>query len=123
VTGRPEVDLAAEIAVLREEVATLRRIVEARRRPRVTVEDSALVLAIAAHARGATFTAGELVQHAALMDAEGLRGAIVDAIGSLHARKLGKRLRRLDGVDVGGGLQIVRIGEDRAGALWAVHAT
>jgi hypothetical protein len=38
----------------------------------------------------------------------------------LSSRRIGKRLKRLEGADVDG-LRVVRDGQDREGAIWSVR--
>jgi hypothetical protein len=80
--------------------------------------DTTLVASIVAVAGERVFTAGELIEHAAV-DAE-LCEALA-AVGARNAKRLGKALRRMDGVDLGG-WRIERVGQDRTGALWRVFA-
>jgi hypothetical protein len=66
-----------------------------------------------------TFAASELIAIAQLPEAADLRGAIVDCIGRLNARALGKLLQAVEG-DTLDGLIVVRTGSDSAGTLWRV---
>lgn len=65
----------------------------------------------------ADFTAGDLVDHANFEPA--VRGALEDACGALSARRLGKLLRRLEGLDFGG-LSVRRERVTREGITWRV---
>jgi len=77
------------------------------------------VLAIHETAGSRLFSAAELVDHAQLTTAGGLRDAIASAVGALNARKVGKALRRLEGQELAG-LLVVRVGADREGAIWNI---
>ena len=107
--------LAAEVALLRADMA---RRIPLRRDAEAT---AALLAAISESVAGRTFSAAELVDHATLTTAGGLRDAIVDAVGSLDARRLGKLLKRMQGAP-GEGLRVVRVGEDGDGARWELWA-
>ena len=61
------------------------------------------------------FTCASLIQDA---DPE-LRAAIVGAVGSLNANKLGKRLSSIEGQNIGG-LRVHRLSERSHVALWVV---
>jgi hypothetical protein len=65
---------------------------------------------------GACFSARELVNHAAV-DAE-LRAALG---GITSPRKIGRRLHRLAGLDIGG-YRLGKVDRDSAGTLWAVES-
>ncbi len=107
--------ILAELRELRAEVAELR----AERRP-VGRADAGLVRAIATAFPGSyVFSARELMEHAQLPTAAPLADALA-ASGSPSARHLGKTLRRIEGRDFDG-LRVVRVGDDRDGAVWQLR--
>ena len=79
--------------------------------------EEALLRAIAKYAPDRAFSNAELVVHAGKVPE--LRAAIVAAVGALNARKLGRALRRVEGVNLGG-LAVGRIGDDGAGLVWFI---
>lgn len=97
---RIAVALEANLAPRRREVGVLLRAIHARVADRV-------------------FVAPELIEYAEISDAEELRSAILAAVGSLNARKLGKLFARVEGEDLGG-YRLRRVGTDRAGITWQV---
>lgn len=103
-------DIAAELL---REVRRIRELLERRQVPR-DERHVALVQAIAAAAGTAAFTSAELLAHAQVEGA--LRDAINAACG-MNGRKLGRALRRIEGLDQGG-LVVERIGEDSSGVIW-----
>lgn len=66
------------------------------------------------------FSSAELSRHATLPAAANLEAAIILSIGSLQPRRIGKALDSLQEKNFGG-LVILRLGEDRNGAFWAVR--
>src|SRR5687768_13377671 len=56
-----------------------------------------LLQAIVTHAGARSFSTSELVIHAALPVAADLRAAILQAVGALNARRLGKQLKTIEG--------------------------
>jgi len=82
--------------------------------------DDLLLVAIANAVGAKAFTAGELIDHADKADDQ-LRTALVASLGEKPApRSLGKQLARMEGKPCGG-LAIWRLGEERAGIIWAVR--
>lgn len=79
------------------------------------------VLLRAIHARVAdrVFVAPELIEYAEISDAEELRSAILAAVGSLNARRLGKRFAEIEGEEIDG-YRLRRVGADRGGICWQV---
>lgn len=106
-----------QAAMLRELVA-IRRLLEARQEPR-SDQHVALLQAIAAAAGSAAFTSAEVIAHAQV--AGELREALMASCG-LSARKLGKLLRKCEGVDAGG-VVIERCGSDSAGVVWVCRVS
>jgi len=111
-----------------EALALLRQILErlvaiearlAVRKPEISAADAELVRRIAEAVGARTFSGWEVVDHARLPGAADLRAAVVAAIGSENSQRLGKRLQRVEGQDVGG-LRVVRVGVDRDGVLWRI---
>ena len=120
--NRPAVTLEDVLAELRE----LRRVVDdlaARHGPRMpfSAADVALVAAIHEAVGPRPFCSWQLIDHAELQVSAALAEAIVDAIGALNARKLGKLLRRIEGQDVQG-LRAERVAASREGLVWRVTA-
>jgi hypothetical protein len=106
----------------RQVLALLERIAIAVERRRLTPsEDNALLLrAISAAAGVRAFSTKELIAHAQEADGE-LRTALLASCG-LNARRLGKLLRRLEGVEHGG-ILIERVGQDEAGVSWVCRVS
>ena len=104
------------VELLREIRDLLRRAEDRATGRRVPRDDRhvALVRAIAGAARGLAFTSAELIAHAQVEGA--LRDALV-ACDALNARRLGKLLRRIEGVEIGG-LVVERVGESGEGVVW-----
>jgi hypothetical protein len=79
-----------------------------------------LALAIHAHAGEGVFTVGDLLL-AAQAESD-LRDAIIDEIGSLNPRRLGKLLARIEGeIHEENGLAVVRVGASNS-VLWGVRS-
>lgn len=106
-----------ELEIVREELRQIREVVMPRG---ASLEDTALVIAIRRHVADAVFSVGDLIEHARLPQASALAAAIVAAVGALNARKLGQRLRRLEGEQCDG-IEIVRVSSDRDGAVWGAR--
>jgi hypothetical protein len=111
------------LALLRQiaaDVQALRAAFE-RRPDAVPTPDVAapLVQAIAATCGDLAFSAAELVRHAALPEFATLRAALIAAVGELNARRIGKWLRKVEGVDLGG-LRVIRLALDRDGVVWQI---
>ena len=66
-----------------------------------------------------SFSVSELVMHARLPLAEGLRSAIIDAVGEMNARRLGQLLLRHVNRDIAG-VRIYRLGVDSDGVIWGL---
>jgi hypothetical protein len=113
------IELLGEI---RDELRAVRRLLE-EARPRAEPGDSRyveLVAAIRSAAADRVFSSAELIAHCEV--APELGQAIAAAVGSLNVRKLGRALRRCEGMDVGG-LIVSRIGQDSAGVAWRVRVS
>jgi len=113
-------ELLIELREVRAELRALRE------RPRVTPgsrtyeQRATLLLALFERAADSVFSTSELAADATRPGNETLREAILRANGgSLNPRHLGKLLRALEGVNIGG-LRIVRCGVDRLGVIWTV---
>jgi hypothetical protein len=78
------------------------------------------VIAIRKHVADALFSTAEVIAHARLPRYEALTAAIMGAIGALNGKKLGQRLKRLEGIPCDG-IEIVRLSSDRDGALWGAR--
>jgi hypothetical protein len=85
--------------------------------PKSCTDDARFLAAIAASVHGHAFSARELVNHATV-DRE-LRAAL-DGVTS--AKRIGKRLHRLAGQDVGG-FRLCRVDRDRDGTIWSVQVS
>jgi hypothetical protein len=108
-----------ELRALRAELAAAR----SQRVPGIPAADQALVRAIFAVLPMKAFAAWEIADYARdrnLKRAPELEAAVLAAVGSLSSRRIGKRLKRLEGADVDG-LRVVRDGQDREGAIWSVR--
>jgi hypothetical protein len=97
------------------EFRKLREVLEGRRVPR-DERHAELVRQVARAAGEAAFSSSELIRHAQIDEA--LRAAI-EACSGLSGRRLGRLLRRLEGVELGGHA-IERCGEDSGGVIWLV---
>ena len=109
---------AGRLVEIRDELRGLRADLGRRKAP--ADGDEALIellRCIRARACDAVFAAGELVADAAQPPNEGLYAAIVRANGDANPKRLGKLLRKIEGVDYGG-FQIRRLGIDRLGVIW-----
>ncbi len=113
--------LLAEIRAVRDEVAALRRELEALRLARVTRaadSDVVLVPAISSAIGHRVFSSAELWRHAAMVD-NSLRETFT-ALGIKNPQQLGKRLQALQGRVIDG-LVVARGRDDNAGAQWAIE--
>ena len=113
------------IELLRELVAEVAGLRCAMERPRQLQDDRAAVLemltAINSAVADRAFTARDILAHAALPQSWRLQTAIGAVVGAgSPARTLGRALRRIDGLALGG-LSVQRIGENRDGAIWLVR--
>lgn len=88
------------------------------RRPQTDAAN--LLRLIATFAGDRAFSARELVDHAKLPTSSDLLAAIVAAVGTVNPRKLGKCLRRLEGLDLDG-LRLEVVGVDRSGLIWLLR--
>jgi hypothetical protein len=103
-------------------LALLRQVQDEAHAISVSLEPAAtqnLMLAIVEAVGSLIFTSAELVRHAEL--APSLRAAILQSVGRLSARRLGKLLHRLEGVAFEGFMIERVLGRDREGALWVVR--
>ena len=118
--------LALLLAEQREVLAELRALradLAGRGAPRQAgPETAALLLAIRATCGDYIFTCCDLVEHAALPSASDLQSAIVTAIGTMSPRRIGKRLRAIEGQEFDG-LIVRRHGSGRDGVEWRVSNT
>ena len=64
-----------------------------------------------------SFTIRELLMHSNVDSL--LRAAIIGFAGTTNARKLGKKFSEIEGVNFDG-LRVVRVGNDRDGAVWGI---
>ena len=108
-------ELTLEVRALSARIDAL--CAERERRPPDEPAVRPLLHAIALATGGRKFTVAELFEHAEVV--EPLRDAIVDVVGEINGRRLGKLLRRLDGRELDG-LRVARIGADREGISWCV---
>ena len=99
-----------------QELRAIRQALERRQTPRDD-QHAALLQAIAQAAGSAAFTSAELIAHASV--AGELRTAFLASCG-LSARKLGRLLRKCEGVECGG-VVIERVGADNSGVVWVVR--
>ena len=106
---------AIRAALEREELRALRR-------RDTSAADAELVQALFAVLKGKRFAAWEVADYAGDTSLEyvRLRAAVEASIGSADSRRIGKALKRLQAMSLGG-LVIEREGENREGALWRVR--
>lgn len=107
------------------ELQELRAAVAARpgRKPTCSAEDLALVQAIHLAVGSRAFVASEIIDYMLAPRMKGaaeICAALRAAIAEPDSRRLGKLLKRLDGLDLDG-FRVVRVGEDREGAVWSVE--
>ena len=100
-------DLPARIAALERQLAELR----------VQLDAQMLAGIVAVVRSGVAFSANELWRHRRVAPALQTLFDEVLRIGS--ARRLGKRLQRMQGRDLGG-FKLIRVGDDHNGAIWTV---
>ena len=115
--------LAAILVEVRDELRALRRDLARAEsgRPAQPERFAALLPIVAEFVGQRAFNTAELIRHALLPEAAGLRAGIMDAVGVEHqARKLGKWLRRVEGHIIGC-WRVHRIGRDAQGAIWRVE--
>lgn len=77
---------------------------------------AALLAAIAAHAGERVFSAAEVARHAGVVTSD-LEDAIIGSCGAVNARRIGKYLARIEGLNLGG-RAVRRVGSDASGAIW-----
>lgn len=112
------VQVLAEVRELRLELAALRSDL-AGHGSQADPATADLLRAIESACGALPFTSSDLLAHAELPDCADLAVAIVACIGAASARKLGKLLCRIEGVDVDG-LAVHRVSEGRDGIVWRV---
>jgi hypothetical protein len=106
--------------ILEGQAAILAELRAGRATSRESAEGAADLLRAIESACGALpFTAADLIEHAALPERAELAAAIVGCIGTASARKLGKLLFKVEGVDLDG-LAVHRIRQGRDGIEWRV---
>lgn len=112
-------ELRVEVAGLRGEVHELRELRP--REPDARAGDQELVRLIWTATEGRNFSGFELIDHAVHVGPEGLRTALVVAVGDLASesapRRLGKLLERLAAID-SDEIVLRRAGRDRLGRRW-----
>jgi len=111
------------IELLNEIRDSERKIVELlkEQRPKPQPGDSrcaGLAAAIRAAVGDRAFSSAELVVHCEVVPE--LAQAITAAVGGLNTRKLGRALRRVEGMDLDG-LIVTRIGQDSSGVCWRIR--
>lgn len=117
--GQPDTQ-AVQVQIL-DELRAIRALLE-RRQPTEPDEAAAQLLgAIWVAVADRAFSSRELLKHAAMPQATLLRDAIVAAVGALNAKRLGKLLKRVEGRTLGD-RSVIRVGEDREGAIWQVRS-
>lgn len=84
----------------------------------VGAENQLLLAIYAATGNRVTFAAADVFRHAEATENEALRSALVLA-GAHNPKKLGKRLSKLAGEEIGG-LCVDKIGETNDGFLWHI---
>lgn len=88
--------------------------------PPQAANDDQLLAVISESVGAKMFTATELIDHADKADDQ-LKAALTACLGAKPApRNLGKLLARIE-AKPSGGLAICRLGEERAGIIWAVR--
>lgn len=112
-------EVLAELRAFREE---WREVQSGSALPVSRPEDAELVRAIFGVMQGERFATWELVDYATdkALQHDRLRAALEGAVGSLVAIRIGKALQRIIGEEFDG-LVLVRVGEDRGAAAWAVR--
>jgi hypothetical protein len=100
-------DILTEIRALRADLAG--------RSPRPDAGAAKLVLCISRAVGARVFSVTELLEHAQVTPE--LRTALIAAVGAENGRKVGKLLRRIEGMAFDG-CRIMRAGSDREGILW-----
>ena len=78
-----------------------------------------LVAAIRAAIGDRVFSSAELIEHCDV--APELAVAITETVGGFNTRKVGRVLRRVEGMDLDG-LRVARIGSDSNGVTWQIIA-
>lgn len=114
----PDADAAWRADVL-ETLRAIQALLELRRPAEPNEAATRLLAAIYDAVKDRVFVSKELVAHAELPQAEGLRDALV-AADALNAKRLGKLLKRIEGRTLGGHF-VTRAAEERAGAIWQVR--
>ena len=108
----------AGIAELRDEVHELREALGERRKP--DAADVELLSEIFAAVGSRIFNSREICTHARLPECAALHGALLRCVPQIEARRIGWRLKSMEGVRLGD-LILDRIGTDRDGALWCLR--
>lgn len=115
--------VAAELVLLREILAELRRIngtlTAGRPVAHNDVAVSELVRAIYSTIGDRLFSCGELLVHAETVQATNLIAAIVAVCGAMNARMVGKALARSEG-RIFAALSVRRRGSDASGIVWQI---
>jgi len=125
-SDRPKFDPTEQIEVLieiRDELRGLRADLARRGAdPQADAATADLLRLITDAAGTSRFSAWELVEHSRLPIRAGLRGAMAAAGAAENCRRVGKLLKRIEGVEVDGRC-VVRVGADREGAIWQVRVS
>jgi len=111
-------ELRGAVAALAARVVALERAVREKSLVSDTANSRRFLIAIAEIVKGHAFTSAELMAHARDVSPT-LRQAFA-AAGVTSARRLGKRLQRLQGRPLGG-LYLERVGADYTGAIWLLR--
>jgi hypothetical protein len=118
VNPRYELRLIELLTEIRDHQRQLLRLFEETRRPAPSdARYTELVRAIAKSAVDRVFSSAELVAHCEVTPE--LADAITAAVGGLNARKVGRALRRVEGMDLDG-LIVTRVGSDSNGVSWRI---
>jgi len=115
-------ELIGKVDALTAEVAGLRAALPIRKPVEPSQAEAELVCCIHRFAGELPFSTWMLLDHCTLPDSGELRDAIRGAVGSENGKKLGRLLKRLEDVDVGG-LQLVRLGNEGGTARWSVRVS
>jgi hypothetical protein len=117
-----ESQILAELREIRAELRVLAALFERKKLRRVEV-DPAITRFMQALSRaapvGVLFTSAEVVAHSRVEGEEELRDSLVAACGAPSSKRVGKLLRRLEGIPFARG-SVVRVGSACNVALWSI---
>src|SRR5687767_1868117 len=118
----PLPDTSVMLAAILAELKGLRADLAISRTPLTDRQKLANLLHVIAETVGDNlFTCSDLLLRIPAPNDAAMRAAILQAVGVESPRRIGKLLKRYEGLEAGG-FRIIRVGQERDGVLWQVVA-